>query len=158
MPDGGVVVTFADITEAAETAEALERRVMARTAELTDLNHELAQAKVEAEEANIGTTRFIAAASHDILQPLNAARLFTSSLVERLRHKDEGDLARNVDQSLESMEEILNALLDMSRLDAGAMRPDISEFRIDEVLSQLYAENEAAAHAKGLKIRLMQLK
>ena len=155
MPDGGVVVTFADITQAAETAEALEKRVMARTAELTDLNHELAQAKVEAEEANIGKTRFIAAASHDILQPLNAARLFTSSLVERLRHKDEGDLARNVDHSLESMEEILNALLNMSRLDAGAMRPDISEFRIDEVLSQLYAENEAAARAKGLKIRLV---
>jgi Na+/proline symporter/signal transduction histidine kinase/ActR/RegA family two-component response regulator len=154
MPDGGVVVTFSDITEAAETAEALEKRVMARTAELTELNHELAQAKVEAEEANIGKTRFIAAASHDILQPLNAARLFTSSLVERLSQKGEGELARNVDQSLESMEEILNALLDMSRLDAGAMRPDISEFRIDEVLSQLYAENEAAARAKGLNIRL----
>lgn len=154
MPDGGVVVTFSDITQAAETADALERRVMERTAELTDLNHELAQAKVEAEEANIGKTRFIAAASHDILQPLNAARLFTSSLVERLAQSNDGALARNVDQSLESMEEILNALLDMSRLDAGAMRPDISEFRIDEVLSQLYAENAAAARAKGLKLRL----
>ncbi|MDP4822954.1 MAG: PAS-domain containing protein, partial [Aestuariivirgaceae bacterium] len=154
MPDGGVVVTFSDITQAAETAGALEKRVMERTAELTDLNHELAQAKVEAEEANIGKTRFIAAASHDILQPLNAARLFTSSLVERLAQTDNGVLARNVDQSLESMEEILNALLDMSRLDAGAMRPDISEFRIDEVLGQLYAENEAAAQAKGLKFRL----
>lgn len=155
MPDGGVVVTFSDVTEAVATAEALEQRVQARTAELTELNHELAQAKVEAEEANIGKTRFIAAASHDILQPLNAARLFTSSLVERLKVSGEGELARNVDQSLESMEEILNALLDMSRLDAGAMRADITEFRIDEVLRQLHAENVAAAKAKGLTLRLV---
>ena len=154
LPDGGVVVTFSDITGAVETAEALERRVQERTAELTRLNHELAQAKVEAEEANIGKTRFIAAASHDILQPLNAARLFTSSLVERLKQPGESILARNVDQSLEHMEEILNALLDISRLDAGAMRPDISEFRISDVLEQLLSENMRAAQAKGLKIRL----
>ena len=61
----------------------LERRVEERTAELTRLNSELARAKSEAEAANLGKTKFIAAASHDILQPLNAARLFTASLVER---------------------------------------------------------------------------
>ena len=155
MPDGGVVVTFTDVTEAAQAAEELEQRVQARTAELTALNHELAQAKVEAEEANIGKTRFIAAASHDILQPLNAARLFTSSLVEKLSQSGEGELARNVDLSLESMEDILNALLDMSRLDAGAMRTDIGDFRIDELLGQLHSENLAAAQAKGLKIKLV---
>ena len=63
--------------------ETLERRVAERTAELTRLNSELARAKSEADAANLGKTKFIAAASHDILQPLNAARLFTSSLVER---------------------------------------------------------------------------
>ena len=86
MPDGGVVVTVIDATESVLAAEelqrvneSLERRVMERTAELTRLNAELADAKAEADAANLSKTRFIAAASHDILQPLNAARLFTST-------------------------------------------------------------------------------
>ena len=90
MPDGGIVVTYTDITPSVEAAEALERanenlerRVKERTEELTRLNEELARAKSEADEANISKTRFLAAASHDILQPLNAARLYATSLVER---------------------------------------------------------------------------
>ena len=125
IPDGGVVITFSDATDSVRAAETLqksneelERRVVQRTVELTRLNGELAVAKAEAESANLGKTRFIAAASHDILQPLNAARLFTSSLVERLKRSNDGALARNVDSSLEAVEEILTALLDISRLDA----------------------------------------
>ena len=83
MPDGGIVTTFTDITPSVEAAEALERRVAERTTELTRLNAELVRAKADAEEANISKTRFLAAASHDILQPLNAARLYVTSLVER---------------------------------------------------------------------------
>ena len=90
MPDGGIVTTSTDITPSVEAAEALERanetlerRVRERTEELTRLNAALARAKGEAEEANISKTRFLAAASHDILQPLNAARLYVTSLVER---------------------------------------------------------------------------
>ena len=90
MPDGGIVTTFTDITASVEAAEALERanetlerRVQERTEELTRLNAELARAKGEADDANISKTQFLAAASHDILQPLNAARLYVTSLVER---------------------------------------------------------------------------
>ena len=119
MPDGGIVVTFADITERVLAAEALERRVEERTAELTELNQELSVAKANADAANLGKTRFIAAASHDILQPLNAARLFTSSLVEKQRPSEDRQLVENVDASLEAVEEILTALLDISRLDTG---------------------------------------
>ena len=132
LPDGGIVISFADITESVSSADALlraketlERRVEERTAELTRLNAELAKAKQRADEANRGKTRFIAAASHDILQPLNAARLFTSSLVDRQGEAEQGQLVRNIDASLEAVEEILNALLDISRLDAGAMKPEI---------------------------------
>jgi signal transduction histidine kinase len=91
MPDSGIVTTYADITErvAADVAlkqanETLEQRVTQRTAELTRVNRELEKAQLTAEEANIGKTRFLAAAGHDILQPLNAARLYSSTLVERL--------------------------------------------------------------------------
>ncbi len=90
MPDGGLVTTFTDITPSVKAAEALERanatlerRVRERTGELTRLNAELERAKAEADEANVSKTRFVAAASHDILQPLNAARLYVTSLIER---------------------------------------------------------------------------
>src|SRR5215831_11250499 len=90
MPDGGIVTTYTDITPSVEAAEALERaneslerRVQERTEELTRLNAALERAKGEADEANISKTKFLAAASHDILQPLNAARLYVTSLVER---------------------------------------------------------------------------
>ena len=102
MPDGGIVTTATDMTPSVEAAEALERanenlerRVRERTEELTRLNAELERAKGEAEEANISKTRFLAAASHDILQPLNAARLYVTSLVER---QGSGEDARLVSQ------------------------------------------------------------
>jgi Na+/proline symporter/CheY-like chemotaxis protein/nitrogen-specific signal transduction histidine kinase len=150
MPGGGLVVTFADITERVRAAEALERRVEERTVALRALNSELERARAQAEEANLGKTRFIAAASHDILQPLNAARLFTSTLVERHRRSADRDLVKNVDASLESVEEILNALLDISRLDAGAMKAEISTFRLNDILGPLAVEFHAAARAKNL--------
>ncbi|HEX5779544.1 MAG TPA: hybrid sensor histidine kinase/response regulator [Xanthobacteraceae bacterium] len=159
MPDGGFVVTYTDITPTVEAAEALERsnenlerRVNERTEELTRLNAELARAKSEADEANISKTRFLAAASHDILQPLNAARLYATSLVERKRLGEEAKLAGHIDASLEAVEEILGALLDISRLDTGAMQPELSNFRIDDVLCQLDREFAPLAAEKGLKL------
>jgi len=162
MPDGGVVVTVIDATESVLAAEelqrvneSLERRVTERTAELTRLNEELASAKSEADAANLSKTRFIAAASHDILQPLNAARLFTSTLVERMKRSKDGELVRNVDASLEAVEEILSALLDISRLDAGAMKADVAPFRIDDILQALALEFGPAARKKGLKFTVV---
>ncbi|MFO1088557.1 MAG: PAS domain-containing hybrid sensor histidine kinase/response regulator [Hyphomicrobiales bacterium] len=155
LPDGGIVATFSDITERVRAAEALERRVEERTLELRALNTELGRAKAAAEEANLGKTRFVAAASHDILQPLNAARLFTSTLVERHRRSADRDLVRNVDSSLEAVEEILNALLDISRLDAGAMKPEITTFRIADILNPLAMEFSATARGKQLDLKVM---
>jgi Na+/proline symporter/signal transduction histidine kinase len=159
LPDGGFVTTYADVTEtvAAEEAreranEILEQRVRERTEELTRLNEELTRAKAEADEANISKTRFLAAASHDILQPLNAARLYATSLVERDRVAGDAGLAENVDASLDAVEEILTALLDISRLDSGAMKPQWSSFRIDELFRQLQREFEPIAREKGLRL------
>jgi signal transduction histidine kinase len=103
----------------------------------------------------VGKTRFIAAASHDILQPLNAARLFTSSLIDRTGQTSNGELVRNVDQSLEAVEEILSALLDISKLDAGAIHPDITRVAIGDLLGQLRTEFSLAAEDKGLTLTIM---
>ena len=162
MPDGGLVTTFTDITPSVKAAEALERanatlerRVRERTRELTRLNAELERAKAEADDANVSKTRFVAAASHDILQPLNAARLYVTSLIERQGGGEDGDLVRNVDASLEAVEEIFAALLDISRLDTGAMQPEIADFRIDELLARLEVEFAPLAREKGLALEFM---
>jgi len=159
MPDGGLVITFTDVTPSFEAAEALERanatlekRVRDRTEELTLLNSELALAKSAAEDANISKTRFLAAASHDILQPLNAARLYVTSLVERKSVTEDTKLVENIDDSLEAIEEILSALLDISRLDAGAMTPSITSFKMADLMRSLEIEFAPSARAKGLTL------
>jgi Na+/proline symporter/signal transduction histidine kinase len=166
MPDGGLVTTFTDITPSVKAAEALERanatlerRVRERTGELTRLNAELERAKAEADDANVSKTRFVAAASHDILQPLNAARLYVTSLIERHRQNqgdgEDADLVANIDASLEAVEEIFAALLDISRLDTGAMKPEFADFRLDELLHRLEVEFAPLAREKGLDLKFM---
>jgi CheY-like chemotaxis protein/anti-sigma regulatory factor (Ser/Thr protein kinase) len=135
--------------------ESLERRVQERTEELTRLNSELGRAKAEADEANISKTKFLAAASHDILQPLNAARLYVTSLVERQRGGDDSQLIGNIDASLDAVEEIFGALLDISRLDTGAMKTEKMNFRIDELFRQLEVEFTPLAQEKGLKLKFV---
>ncbi len=167
MPDGGVVTTYTDVSaqvdaeEALEaTNETLEQRVRDRTNELERLNEQLAAAKSQADEANLSKTRFLAAASHDILQPLNAARLYATSLSEHARaavdQAQTRKLADNVDASLEAVEEILTALLDISRLDAGAMKAEIGPLRLDDVFAQLRIEFEPLAKAKGLDLAFVR--
>jgi Na+/proline symporter len=146
MPDSGVVATFTDISDrvASDKAlkqanETLEQRVGERTAELTRVNHELAEARAAADEANLGKTRFFAAAGHDILQPLNAARLYCSTLVEQLGTTDDRNstLVHNIDSALESVEAILGAVLDISRLDTGGMQPRITSVALDDLLRRI---------------------
>ncbi len=162
MPQGGIVVTYMDITarvadgEAlARAKETLERRVAARTEELMTVNQALEIAKAQADEANLGKTRFLAAASHDVLQPLNAARLYAASLIERAPPNELSRLARNIDASLDAVEDILNALLDISRLDSGAMKPEFTTFPINELLEQLRVDFEPMAKSRGLSFRII---
>ncbi len=155
MPQGGIVTTYLDITDqvAASAAlaranETLERRVAERTAELVRVNEALS-------EANLAKARFLAAASHDLLQPLNAARLYASSLIERPLAEETQRLAHNVDTSLEAVEEILGALLDISRLDAGKLEPEMRLVALGELMSQLALAFDPMARAKGLELRVV---
>ncbi|TCL75556.1 PAS domain-containing hybrid sensor histidine kinase/response regulator [Rhizobium sp. BK251] len=162
MPDKGIVATFTDVTHRVEADlalkqanETLEQRVAERTAELTRVNHALAEARAAADEANIGKTRFFAAAGHDILQPLNAARLYSSALVERIGHSENSTMVRNIDSALESVETILGAVLDISRLDTGAMKPRVSSIALSGLLERIETDFAPIARAKDLKLVVM---
>lgn len=158
MPQGGFVATYLDITAQVAAANALasanqtlEQRVRERTAELLDLNAALAIAKSQADEASLDKTRFIAAASHDILQPLNAARLYASALSDRALQAEDQVVANRIDASLGAVEEILKALVDISRMDAGRLEPEKGPVSLQEVFERLRVEFEPIAHDKGLE-------
>lgn len=168
----GIFVLIQDITDRRRTAEALhqayqnlEQRVRERTAELTSLNDQLLceiderahaearlrEAKREAELANLSKTKFLAAVSHDLLQPLNAARLFTSALLEQPTSTGSG-LIRNISNSLEDVENLLGTLVDISKLDAGVIKADIAPFAVSELLENLAAEFHQIAGSEQLKL------
>lgn len=162
MPDQGIVATFTDMTDRMAAAQALkqanetlEQRVEERTAELTKVNRQLAEARAAADEANLGKTRFFAAAGHDILQPLNAARLYSSTLVERLGQSENSQLVRNIDSALESVESILGAVLDISRLDTGAMKPRLSSIPLGELFARIETDFAPIAREKNLKFKVL---
>ncbi len=170
----GYFTLYQDITERRkaeialqETNENLEQRVHERTQAISAINKELRkentiraliedelrQAKSEAEAANLGKTRFLAAASHDLLQPLNASRLFASALGQQSHNEETAQLVRNLDGSLKAAEELLVTLLDISKLDAGALEPTVTHFRLDNLFNTLRAEFQAMAQEKQLSFR-----
>lgn len=147
--------------------EQLEQRVSARTAELELANLELQQqiiarelteqalreARDAAEEASHSKDKYLAAASHDLLQPLNAARLLISTLRERSLPAAEKYLVERSHLALEGAEDLLTDLLDIARLDQAAIRPDIEVYSLAELLGPLASEFQPVAEAAGLALR-----
>ena len=162
LPDGGLVVSFADVTarvraerELARVNSSLEGRVEERTAALTRVNAELESARAKADAANHDKTRFLAAASHDLLQPLNAARLYTSTLMERAKDTSLGELASSIEASLTAVEDIMSALLDISRIDSGAVRPAPAPFNLRDTLKKIEVEFAPMARERGVRLRIV---
>ena len=160
MPGGGFVSTYSDVTQRKrsqraleEANESLEARVSARTRELTDLNAALAEAKSDAERANFSKTRFLAAASHDLAQPITAARLFVTSLDSAALPGQAVTLIRSAENALTTAEALLAGLLDISRLDAGAEDVRLEHFEIRTLLEPLVGEFRLLAREKGLQLR-----
>ncbi|MDO9345959.1 ATP-binding response regulator [Pseudomonas pergaminensis] len=146
----------------------LEQRVAARTDELLEANHNLQQqiaqreqieqdlrdARDAAQAANRSKDKYLAAASHDLLQPLNAARLLIATLRERQLPSVEQVLVERTHQALEGAEDLLTDLLDISRLDQAAVKPDVALYRLDELFAPLVSEFQSVAQATGLNLRV----
>ena len=170
-----VVEAFvADVTERREAQhalqrinEALEQRVLARTHELQGLNESLRHQILErgrieqalrdardaAEQANRSKDRYLAAASHDLLQPLNAARLLIATLRERSLDEPEALLVERSHSALEAAEDMLSDLLDIARLDQSSVRPEVGDYRLADIAMPLVEEFRGAAELAGLRLR-----
>ncbi|MCJ2046637.1 ATP-binding protein [Methylobacterium sp. J-078] len=142
-----------------QTATMLEGRVRTRTEELTGLMHRLERsnaalvaAKEEAENANRSKTRFLAAASHDLLQPLNAARLSASALADLALGPEALAISGQIERGLQIIEDLIKTLLDISKLDAGVVRPAIKPVALTDLLAGIIASFRPFAERKGLRL------
>ncbi|WP_421731351.1 PAS-domain containing protein [Brevundimonas sp.] len=156
MSGGGYVTSYTDITELRRAAQALEEANEQLEARVADRTERLNEARQTAEDAVASKTRFLAAASHDLLQPLHAARLFIAAL------KDEPGsdpaartLAENADRSIESAHGLLKALLNLSRLETGGIRPAVTPLSVEALFVDLRREFTPLAAAKGLSLRIV---
>ncbi|WP_424968620.1 PAS-domain containing protein [Dinoroseobacter sp. S375] len=170
LPDGGFLVELKDVTLETQTTELLENRVMARTAELTRANEQLTaqyeeKARVEeelrlskerAEAAVSSKTRFLAAASHDLLQPINAAKLLISTLQEATRETGFQPMVKRLKGAFSSAENLLHSLLDISRLESAD--PDaVSVMAVDlgALMESVRDDQSPLAARKGVRLTVV---
>ncbi len=144
-----------------QTAINLESQIDRRTSELTSTlahlnrtNHELETAKNLAEKANLNKSHVLAAASHDVLQPLNAAQLLISSLTSIQNNKEGQRLCQQIERSLDTMTTLLNSLLYMSRLDAGAVQPDWQSVSLQALFDSIESDFQPLAQDKNIELRV----
>ncbi|WP_288131749.1 PAS domain-containing hybrid sensor histidine kinase/response regulator [Microbulbifer sp.] len=167
LPGGGFVTTYTDVSDyqhalaqLTEIRNSLEQKVTSRTAELEtvneelqSLNGELSALNQELHAASAGKTRFLAAASHDLVQPLNASRLFLDALAARELEDGSRQLLTRADRALAAAEQLITDMLQIARMDAGDIRPSFAAVSLDGILDDAVAQARAAAGQRGIRLR-----
>lgn len=155
---GGFVTTFADITTFRENEALLEGRVKDRTRQLADALEEQQLAREQADKANMSKSRFIAAASHDLLQPMHAARLFSTALEQSIQTEEDMKTLQQLDRALHGAESMLSALLDIARLEGGSIQPKRQAYPLHDLLSDLQLQFESIAAQRNIQFRVHDVK
>ena len=139
-----------------QMAQRLERGRDELELRVAEVTHELRMKKEEAEQATLSKSQFLSAASHDLRQPTHALGMFVARLTQ-LPHSEEAQaLVANLDVSVQAMQDLLDALLDISRLEADAVRANITPFAIADILTQINTTMAPEAFAKGLGLRVRE--
>ena len=161
MPGGGYVTTFTDVTVERDAERALrdaknnlQVRVEQRTQELQNTAEERDAARRRAELSEATKTRFLAAASHDLQQPLNAARLFAGAAARKIEDPELARLVGNIDRSIQSADAMLQGLLDLSRFEADGYRATIGPVALRDVFEELALAHDMSAKLSGLEFRV----
>ena len=136
------------IEREAATIRTLEQRIADRTEEA---NHQAQEAK----RANYGKTRFLAAASHDLRQPLQAAGMFIEVLTTQIKDPKQSSIVVKLHRCIDATSTLLNALLDISSLECGQVQADISVFPLMPLLASLAEQMEPMASARGLSLKIV---
>lgn len=123
--------------------------------EKTDLAEELDKQKQKAEQANIDKSRFLAAASHDLRQPLHAQGLYAADLRYRIKDLDTLKVLSKLEKSIDTMQNLFNELLDLSKLDAHTVKPDIAPFAIRDIFNEIKLDFNEPSHSKGLELHIL---
>ncbi len=156
MPGRGFVMSFADVTRERLAIHAMVRANNSLEARVATRTGDLAAALADAERANSARVRFVAAASHDLLQPLSAAKLFVAAARDEAEASFMRGTLEKAHNALVSVEDILGALLDISRLEAGEAAVDIGPVSLSLLLKQLTDEFAPIAAHKGLRLDILQ--
>ncbi len=136
-----------------EMANELQMAQQEMRQRIDEATRQLKEKKEEAETANLAKSRFLAAASHDLRQPMHALGLFVAELMQRAKSQEMRHLANQISASAEALENLLDALLDISKLDAHAVKPEISAFAMQPLLDRMQADFGQPARDKGLRLR-----
>ncbi len=152
LPDGGFVISLADVTAERSALSALERANETLEARVAERTLELEDALERAERANASRSRFVAAASHDLLQPLSAAKLYLTSLGDDAISPAARGTLEKAQNALLSVEGILGALLDISRLEAGRVAVDMAPVALGPMFRALADEFTPIAALKGIEL------
>ncbi|SFS04127.1 PAS domain S-box-containing protein [Dyella sp. OK004] len=153
MPGGGFVATFTDVTAFRQAEDALKRANETLELRVEERTRALAEATDEAQHANAAKSRFLAAVSHDLMQPLHAAQLFAHALAER---GGEPSTVRHLNGALAATEGLLAGLLDIARLEGGRLHPQPRDFPLAEVFDPLAAEFRALADERGIRFDVVR--
>lgn len=164
LSDGAARIGSGDLTQriairTGDELEALGDQFNSMAARLQDsyatLERKVEERTRQLEVANLAKSRFLAAASHDLRQPLHALGLFVAQLCGRTRADERKRIMARINAALSAMNELFNALLDVSKLDAGVLTPNLTEFPIVQLLKRVESTFAGAAREKGLSLRVV---